>query len=294
MQQRLLLQAVHEERRAVARSRSSRISSPTAPAARAGPRRAGSASRANARNLDDARIGQELREIAPHRRRRRRVGRAEVDEQDADPRGRSCFQRLGSRRHGPRAAHWRCRCAAKRRARDGPAALTSRSARQSASAFAACARIARLHRRQPAEQHALRAQRLRAASARGRTGRRAATIRPSRNANVASMRFSTRRPVAEYVYVATQCARPVGVVGLDVRRDDARDPCRARTASATSRPTPAASRSRNTGIGERRVGRVAGDHRRRVAAAERVVEALDQHRVRMARGAAIGLGAASV
>ena len=36
------------------------------------------------RDLDDARVAEEFGEIAPHRARLRRVGRAEVDQQDAD------------------------------------------------------------------------------------------------------------------------------------------------------------------------------------------------------------------
>ena len=37
-------------------------------------------------DLDDARVGQELGEVLPHRRRRRRVGSAEADEQHPDVR----------------------------------------------------------------------------------------------------------------------------------------------------------------------------------------------------------------
>ena len=50
----------------------------------------------HARDLDDARIGEELGEVAAHRRRGRRVGRAEIDEQHADA-GRAV---VGKRRCG--------------------------------------------------------------------------------------------------------------------------------------------------------------------------------------------------
>ena len=94
-----------------------------------------------ARDLDDARIGQELGEIAAHRRRRRRVGRAEVDEQDADPRAAASCSSGGSARRVAHAAG----SAAFTPLRERPRRLRADRA---------------LDRRQPSDQGALRAERL--------------------------------------------------------------------------------------------------------------------------------------
>jgi hypothetical protein len=53
------------------------------------------------RDLDHPRIGQELGEITPHGRRRRFIGRAEIDQQDADLRYAVVGEgRLGNVAHG--------------------------------------------------------------------------------------------------------------------------------------------------------------------------------------------------
>ncbi len=213
-QQRPLLDAVDQQRRAVLAPdhrvllRRLRRAAAQDPAVQDGqPDRA--------RNLDHARIRQELGEVPAHGRRRRRVGRAQVDEQHADLRRAIVREaRFGAERgqHGCGVGGWRIPVRERRMDSGEPCGglpVTGASfARHAASAFAACARTARCTggsqpRSSPLTPSACRAQRYRSKRSTWRT------MRPSRNANSASMRLTTFRPVAEYVYVATQCARPV-------------------------------------------------------------------------------------
>ena len=197
----------------------------------------------DARDLDHAPVGQELREIAAHRRRRRRVRRAEIDS-STPIRARPVVLERRLRRGTIRRPSSRDSSPASRRALSPPA-------RASRAAPAAASRAARPSRPAPA-----------APSARGRSGRRGGRSGRRETRTSRRSRFSTWRPVAEYVYVATQCARPVAASAVDVRRDD-REILAARAQHPPHRRDAGGVERGEHRVGERGVGRVAGDHRRR-------------------------------